>query len=58
MEKPLLIDDHKFDIRVWVLLDHEMNVYFYKEGYLRLSMNKYSLEDINDVFTHLTNNAI
>lgn len=58
LEKPLLVHGHKFDIRVFVLLDQEMNVFFFQEGYLRLSMNKYSLEDIDDIYTHLTNNAI
>lgn len=37
IEKPLLIDKRKFDIRVWVLLTHDLKVYFFKEGYLRTS---------------------
>ena len=60
MERPLLFDGRKFDIRVWVLFDHQMKVYFFKKGYLRTSSNTYSLQDdkINDLAVHLTNNAV
>ena len=37
LEKPLLINNYKFDIRVWVLIDRNGKVYLYKEGYMRLS---------------------
>lgn len=37
LENPFLIDGRKFDIRVWVLLTHDMTCYFFKEGYIRLS---------------------
>ena len=37
IESPLLINNRKFDIRVWVLLTHDLKVYFFKEGYLRTS---------------------
>jgi hypothetical protein len=30
MEDPMLINGRKFDIRVWVLLDFEMNVWFFR----------------------------
>lgn len=60
VEKPLLIDNRKFDIRVWVLVDHEMNLYCFKEKYIRLSSEPFSLEEskITDKYIHLTNNAI
>ena len=45
IEKPLLIHDRKFDIRVWVLVTQEMKIYFFKEGYIRTSSVKYSLDD-------------
>ena len=57
IEDPLLINGRKFDIRVWVLLSHDMKAYFYKEGYLRLSSYKYST-DVNSREIHLTNNAV
>ena len=60
IERPLLIHDRKFDIRVWVLVTHEMKVYFFKEGYVRTSSTEYTIDDesIDKVNVHLTNNAI
>jgi hypothetical protein len=59
IEKPFLVDGRKFDIRVWVLITQEMEVFFFKEGYLRTSVHRYRLDDnCDDLFTHLTNNAV
>ena len=60
VEKPLLIDNRKFDIRVWVLLDHNMNLHYFQEGYIRLSSEPFNLDEnqIEDKYVHLTNNAI
>jgi hypothetical protein len=60
MEQPLLFNNRKFDIRVWVLITHEMKVYFFKEGYSRLSSNAFDLseEKMFDQCVHLTNNAV
>ncbi|CAI2376038.1 unnamed protein product [Moneuplotes crassus] len=60
IEKPLLINDRKFDIRVWVLLTQDLKVYFFKEGYLRTSSEAFSLseENIDKEYVHLTNNAV
>ena len=43
-----------------MLISHEMKVYLFKEGYLRLSSNKYDLSEdkIVDQCVHLTNNAV
>jgi hypothetical protein len=56
----MLIKGRKFDIRAWVLLDQHMNAYFYREGYVRTSSEKYSIaaEDISNEYIHLTNNAV
>jgi len=35
-----------------------MDLFFFKEGYLRLSSAEYQVEQLNDDFVHLTNNAI
>lgn len=43
MESPMLINQRKFDIRVWVLLTMDARVYLFKEGYLRLTSAVYNL---------------
>lgn len=48
----------KFDIRVWVLVTHNMEVYIFKEGYLRMSSENYTLDHLDNPFIHLTNNAV
>ncbi|CAD8201393.1 unnamed protein product [Paramecium octaurelia] len=58
IEKPLLINNRKFDIRVWVLVDQELNCYFFKEGYIRTASEDFVTNDVNNLFIHLTNNAI
>jgi tubulin---tyrosine ligase len=35
-----------------------MEVYFFKEGYLRTSCFEYSNDNLDNEFVHLTNNAI
>ena len=60
IERPLLINKRKFDIRVWVLVNHDLDIFFFKEGYLRTSCTEYNfnLDDLDNDFVHLTNNAI
>ena len=60
IEDPMLIKKRKFDIRVWMLITQEQEVFFFKEGYLRLSSREYSVEKraLDDDFVHLTNNAV
>ena len=60
LEKPLLINRRKFDIRLWVLVNHENKVYLFKEGYIRTSSYEFELspESIEKPFIHLTNNAV
>ena len=60
IERPLLIKERKFDIRMWVLVTHEHKCYCFKEGYIRMSSYKYTLESdaFENLFVHLTNNAI
>jgi hypothetical protein len=60
LEKPLLIHGRKFDIRIWTMIDHEMNLYVFKEWYVRLSSELFNLSEnnIDNQFIHLTNNAV
>ena len=60
IERPLLIDHRKFDIRVWVFLDSKGTAYICKPGYLRTSSYKFELDpdDPDNRFVHLTNIAV
>ena len=57
IEKPLLYRGRKFDVRIWVLLSHNMKVYIFKEGHLKATSSLFSLEDKN-FFVHLTNYSV
>ena len=57
IEKPLLYRGRKFDVRIWVLLTHNMKVYMFKEGHLKATSSLFSLEDKN-FFVHLTNYSV
>ena len=56
IERPLLFNGRKFDIRVLALIDDEKNFYWYKLCYLRTSSDEYTLSD-KSKYIHLTNNC-
>lgn len=56
IEKPLLYNGRKFDIRVLALIDDEKNLWLYKPCYLRTSSDKYTLNS-SSKYIHLTNNC-
>ena len=61
LEKPLLINKRKFDIRCYALVtcvNGVLQAYFFKEGYLRTTSKEYSLKSVHDKFIHLTNDAV
>ena len=60
LEKPLLLSNRKFDIRLWVLVNHEGKCFLFKEGYIRTSSVEYdtSPDSLDKAFIHLTNNAV
>ncbi|MBN3320205.1 TTL ligase, partial [Atractosteus spatula] len=60
LERPLLLEPghRKFDIRSWVLVDHQYNIYLYREGVLRTSSEPYNSSDFQDKTSHLTNHCI
>ncbi|XP_013398641.1 tubulin--tyrosine ligase isoform X2 [Lingula anatina] len=59
LEKPLLLSgDRKFDIRSWVLVDTQFDIYLYKEGVLRTSSEPYNATDLTDLTSHLTNHCL
>jgi hypothetical protein len=56
IEKPLLYHGRKFDIRVWVLVTPNFEVYYYNMPYMRTSSSVYTTESLNSEI-HLTNNC-
>ena len=54
IENPLLYKGRKCDIRVWVLITHEMKVYFFKEGHFKTCSVEYDINSKN-AFNHITN---
>lgn len=57
VEKPLLYNGRKMDIRMWVLITHKMQVYCFKEGHLKTCSYKYDIDDNNN-FVHFTNYSL
>jgi len=43
---------------VWALLTQNYEIYFFPEGYLRFSSQKYSTDNHKNPFIHLTNNSV
>ncbi|CAD8149473.1 unnamed protein product [Paramecium octaurelia] len=62
IEKPLLLDGRKFDIRCYALIAQvKPYTVLFHHGYARLSIFEYTLDDIENEqnkIIHLTNNAI
>ena len=61
--RPLLLDGHKFDLRLYVLVTQfqpKLEAFIYKEGFARMSTVPYTLNpsDIGNRFIHLTNTSI
>ena len=54
IENPLLYKGRKCDMRIWVLLTHSMNVYFFKEGHFKTCSVTYDMNS-KDAFSHITN---
>ena len=57
LDNPLLYKNRKFDIRCFVLLDSNFNLYFCKEGHLKGSSKLYNLNNSNK-FIHITNYSL
>ena len=60
IESPLLFNDRKFDIRMWVLVTHDNSCYYFPHGYIRTSSEPFDISSdcTNNKFIHLTNNAV
>ena len=57
LDKPFLYNNRKFDIRCFVLVDSNFNVYYCKEGHLKGSSEIYNLNNTNK-FIHITNHSV
>ena len=44
LERPLLLWGRKFDIRVWVTVTENFEIYIHNEGYLRTSSESYTTD--------------
>ena len=63
LHKPMLIDELKFDLRLYVLVAgcDPLRLYLYKEGLTRLSTEPYQppfSSNLTNRFVHLTNYAV
>ena len=60
IENPLIIMNRKFDIRQWVLVTclNPLTIWMWKEPYIRFGAEDYKMEDLNNIYSHLTNNSI
>lgn len=60
IENPMIIMNRKFDIRQWVLVTNfnPLTVWIYDTPYLRFGAEDYDPNNINNLYSHLTNNAI
>ena len=57
LDRPLLYNNRKFDIRCFVLIDYNLNLFFFREGHLKASSELYTLNDRNR-FIHITNYSL
>ena len=57
LDNHLLYQKRKFDIRCFVLVDSNLNVFFCREGHLKSSSKLYDLNS-NDKFIHITNHSL
>ena len=57
IEKPLCYNGRKCDMRLWVLLTWDFNVYLFKEGHFKASSIKYDVNSL-DYYVHLTNYSV
>jgi len=60
IERPLIIKRKKFDIRQWVVVTdwNPLTVWFYRDAYVRFSVEDFDLFSIENRFKHLTNYSI
>ena len=55
IERPFLYKNRKCDMRIWVLLTHDLKVYVFKEGHLKTCSANFDINNNKDAFIHITN---
>jgi hypothetical protein len=60
VSNPLLINNHKFDLRIYVLVTciDPLRIYIYNEGLVRFATEPYSKDHTKNLYSHLTNYSI
>ncbi len=62
LKNPALINGHKFDFRIYVLITtvvEPLTIYIFRDGLVRLASEKYHLSrNIQDMYVHLTNYSL
>lgn len=60
IDRPLLIHGHKVDFRVYVLVTcfQPLRAYIYDDLLARFSVEKYDLQNVDNIFAHLTNYSV
>jgi hypothetical protein len=58
IERPLLVEGRKFHIRAYVLLVGDLEVYLFEEMLALFAMEDYNVEDVENVFSHITNTCV
>ena len=60
IEKPFLINNRKFDIRQWVFVSSfdPLEVFIYKDAYMRICSKDFELEMFEDIQRHISNFSV
>ena len=60
IERPLLLNKEKFDIRQWVLVTswEPLDIYVFSGAYLKICGNEFNLKNLADQYSHLSNFSI
>ncbi|KAG1663399.1 hypothetical protein FOA52_011677 [Chlamydomonas sp. UWO 241] len=58
IDEPLLVHGRKFDLRAYVLVTPNGEVFLHREAYVRTCGTPYVLDDLSNKAAHLTNDAV